>query len=117
MGMREDVCAPGGILREIGATAAEFERGLRLAVGTALSMPRSGLLRVDDPGTVLEVTLTEMPDRRIGLLAAVMYFGMLWLPLWWLLALQVAVAGQKGRSAVRPRPSPRSQRLRRAASG
>ena len=67
MGMREDVCAPGGILREIGATAAEFERGLRLAVGTALSMPRSGLLRVDDPGTVLEVTLTEMPDRRIGL--------------------------------------------------
>ena len=67
MGIREDVCAPGGILREIGATAAEFERGLRLAVGTALSMPRPGLLRVDDPGTVLEVTLTEMPDRTIGL--------------------------------------------------
>jgi hypothetical protein len=30
-------------------------------------MPRPGLLRVDDPDTVLEVTLTEMPDRTIGL--------------------------------------------------
>jgi len=66
VGVREDVCAPDGIVREIGATAAEFERGLRLAVTGAVSCPQPGVLRVDDPGTVLEVELTEQPERRLG---------------------------------------------------
>lgn len=67
MGIREDVCAPEGFRREMGATAGEFERGLRLAVAGAVSCPRPGLLRVDDAGVVLEVELTEMPERRLGL--------------------------------------------------
>lgn len=29
MPVAEDVCAPGGFTREVGATPAEFERGLR----------------------------------------------------------------------------------------
>ncbi len=65
--MPEDVGAPEGFLREIGATATEFERGLRLAVPGGVVSPRPGALRVEQGGVTLEVDLTELPERRMGL--------------------------------------------------
>lgn len=63
----EDVCAPEGFVREVGATPAEFERGLRLALPDGVSMVEPGRLRADDGCAVLEVELREMPERCIGL--------------------------------------------------
>lgn len=60
------MCAPEGFRREVGATAVEFERGLRLAVAGVVSSPQPGVLRVDAPAAVLEVALTELPERCIG---------------------------------------------------
>lgn len=63
----EDVCAPEGFVREVGATPAEFERGLRLALPDGVSKVEPGRLRADDGRAVLEVELSEMPERCIGL--------------------------------------------------
>ena len=65
--MPEDVSAQDGFVREIGATAAEFERGLRLAVPGGVDAPAPGRLRVAQDGVTLELTLTALPERRIGL--------------------------------------------------
>jgi hypothetical protein len=64
----EDVCAPEGFTREVGATPAEFERGLRLALPDGVSSPRPLVLHADCHGVMLKVELTVMPERRIGLL-------------------------------------------------
>lgn len=67
MPVAEDVCAPGGFTREVGATPAEFERGLRLALPDGVSSPRPRVLCVERCGVVLEVALSTLPERRIGL--------------------------------------------------
>lgn len=64
--MAEDVSAPGGFVREVGATLAEFERGLRLAVPDGVSAPSPGCLRVASGGVTLDIDLTELPERRLG---------------------------------------------------
>lgn len=63
----EDVCAPDGFIREVGATPAEFERGLRLALPDGVMSPRPLVLHAEWRGAMLEVVLTVMPERRIGL--------------------------------------------------
>ena len=65
--MTEDVTAPNGFVREVGASLAEFERGLRLALPDGVTSPRPFSLRAEEGGAVLEVELAEMPERRIGL--------------------------------------------------
>ena len=64
--MTEDVSAPDGFVREIGATVAEFERGLRLAVPDGVARPQPGHLRVSVAGTQLSIEVTERPERRLG---------------------------------------------------
>lgn len=56
----------GGFMRELGASPAEFERGLHLALPGGVSSPAPLVYRVDDGKAVLEVVLTEMPERRLG---------------------------------------------------
>lgn len=63
----EDVCAPDGFTREVGATPAEFERGLRLALPEGVTAPRPLVLHAVRGGVSLQVALTVMPERRIGL--------------------------------------------------
>lgn len=53
-------------MRELGASPAEFERGLHLALPGGVSSPAPLVYRADDGEAVLEVALTAMPDRRIG---------------------------------------------------
>lgn len=65
--MAEDVSAPDGFVREVGATLAEFERGLRLAVPGCVSVPASGCLRVERDNVMLEVDIAALPERRLGL--------------------------------------------------
>ena len=65
--MAEDVSTPEGFVREIGATTAEFERGLRLAVPAGVSVCPPASLRVVRYGVVLEIELTAQPERRLGL--------------------------------------------------
>ena len=65
--MAEDVSTPEGFVREIGATTVEFERGLRLAVPTGVSVPSPGCLRVERGDTVLQIDFTVLPERRLGL--------------------------------------------------
>ncbi|KAB2965219.1 hypothetical protein [Zoogloea sp.] len=55
-----------GFVRELGASPAEFERGLYLALPGGVSSPAPLVYRADDGEAVLEVVLTAMPDRRIG---------------------------------------------------
>lgn len=66
--MRQGVDGPvdGGFLRELGASPAEFERGLYLALPGGVSSPAPLVYRADDGDAVLEVVLTAMPDRRVG---------------------------------------------------
>lgn len=64
---REDVSAPDGFVREVGSTVAEFERGLRLAVPKGVSPAGDGLLTVAQGGVALEIALTVLPERRLGL--------------------------------------------------
>ena len=65
--MAEDVSASDGFVREVGATLAEFERGLRLAVPDGVSTPSPGCLKVARNDVVLQIDLTELPERRLGL--------------------------------------------------
>lgn len=65
--MREDVSAADGFVREVGATPAEFERGLRLAVPGGVCRPWPGVLRAERAGVALEIALTALPERRLGM--------------------------------------------------
>jgi hypothetical protein len=59
---------PAIVEREVGASCAEFERGLRLAFPQAIEGgPRH--FRVWRGGCVMEVDVSALPPRRIGELA------------------------------------------------
>lgn len=66
---RDDVAAPDGFVREVGATPAEFERSLRLALPEGVRALGDGRFAVTRHGVSLEIGLTRLPERRLGLFA------------------------------------------------
>lgn len=62
----EDVDAPDGFVREMGATPAEFAHGLGLALPGGVTASDPLHLRGEWRGVVLEVELIVQPERRLG---------------------------------------------------
>lgn len=66
--MVENVLASEGFSREMSISMTEFERALRLAETDRTITVTAGRFRVEGDGAVLDVSLTPLPDRVIGMI-------------------------------------------------